>query len=85
MRNLIVVICRWLVELTGSSLMPIPLGTVRALPEARRLIRLAEDTDRTGEWKRHSVYSKLIKQFPDEDKRDLALAIEVALRRWGSV
>jgi hypothetical protein len=65
--------------------MPLPIGTVRALEEARRLILLAEDTHKTGEWKRHWVYSKLIKAFPETEKRDLALAIEVALRRWGNV
>jgi hypothetical protein len=85
MKNLIIAIARWLVELTGSSLMPVPLGTVRVLPETRKLIKLAEDTNRTGEWKRHSVYSKLIKEFPFEDKRDLALAVEVALRGCGGV
>lgn len=92
MRNVIIRICSWLIRLTGSSLiplplatMPLPLGTVRALPATKALIMLAEDTHRTGEWKRHWVYAKLIKEFPDTDRRDLALAIEVALRKWSDV
>ena len=92
MRNLIIRICRWLIELAGSPVMPlpletmpVPLGTVHVLEATKALIMLAEDTHRTGEWKRHWVYAKLIKEFPDIEKRDLALAIEVALRRWNSV
>lgn len=34
----------------------------------------------SGEYKRHWVYGKLIKQFPDRRRRDIALAIELALQ-----
>ena len=37
-------------------------------------------TDTTGEWKRHQVYASLIDEFPDRRRRDLAYAIELALR-----
>ena len=43
---------------------------------------LARDADTTlsgGEAKRHQVYAKLIKDFPIVNKRELALAIELAL------
>ena len=33
-----------------------------------------------GEHKRHQVYAALIKEFPTLPKRDLALAIEMAVR-----
>ncbi len=33
----------------------------------------------SGEAKRHQVYARLMKEFPDASKRDLGLAIEVAL------
>ena len=32
-----------------------------------------------GEAKRHQVYARLIKDFPDAPKRDLSMAIELAL------
>ena len=32
-----------------------------------------------GEAKRHQVYARLIKDFPDAPKRELSLAIELAL------
>ncbi len=40
----------------------------------------AELTDQTGEYKRHIVYSRLIKQYPDARKRDLAFAIEQVMQ-----
>jgi len=36
--------------------------------------------DVTGEFRRHQVYAKLQDEFPDRKKRDLAYAIELALR-----
>lgn len=36
--------------------------------------------DMSGEYKRHQVYAKLIKRFPDEPRRDIGLAIELAVR-----
>ncbi len=36
--------------------------------------------DVTGEFKRHQVYAKLQDELPDRRKRDLAYAIELALR-----
>jgi hypothetical protein len=35
----------------------------------------------SGESKRHQVYARLIKEFPEAKKRRLALAIEVAMNR----
>lgn len=37
--------------------------------------------DVSGEWKRHQVYSALIKRFPGVSKRILALAIELYLNK----
>ena len=51
-------------------------------PVFDRAGELAEDADTTlsgGEAKRHQVYAKLIKDFPIVSKRELALAIELAL------
>jgi len=36
--------------------------------------------DISGEAKRHMVYAKMIKRFPNESKQELAFAIEASLR-----
>lgn len=35
----------------------------------------------SGEFKRHNVYAKVIKKYPQMRKRDLALAIEIAIQK----
>jgi hypothetical protein len=44
----------------------------------------AQDADSaegtSGEYKRHQVYARLLKTHPETPKRDLALAIELAVR-----
>lgn len=47
------------------------------------LVKLQEKEDKGGEAKRHAVYAQLIKDFPAIAKRELALAIEVALIKEG--
>ena len=37
--------------------------------------------DRSGEAKKHAVYAHAIKLLPDVPKRDVSLAIELALRK----
>ena len=46
---------------------------------AGELTRDADTTLSGGEAKRHAVYARLIKDFPAVNKRELALAIELAL------
>lgn len=51
-------------------------------PVLTRALTLTRDADTTltgGEAKRHHVYARLIKDFPMIPKRELALAIELAL------
>ena len=51
-------------------------------PVFDRALQLTQDANTVlsgGEAKRHLVYAKLIKDFPATSKRDLALAIELAL------
>ena len=59
---------------------PIPADALGA--RAWELVR-EQDTvpDRSGESKRHQVYARLIKEFPDVPKRVLARAIEDAVGR----
>jgi hypothetical protein len=40
-----------------------------------------EESEFAGEYKRHQVYARLIKLFPDAERIDLAQAIELALRK----
>lgn len=51
----------------------------RALELCRGAETFAPGT--SGEYKRHQVYSKLIKEFPEIARKDLGLIIEQAVRR----
>jgi hypothetical protein len=50
------------------------------LPEARMQTQAVDAAPQSGEWKRHQVYASLTKSFPAAPARDLAMAIEWALR-----
>jgi len=39
----------------------------------------------SGEYRRHQVYAKLIKMFPDEELYDIAYALERAVRKFKGV
>jgi hypothetical protein len=43
------------------------------------LCQSQERADATSEYKRHQVYAQLIKEFPTTPKRQIGLAIELAL------
>ena len=49
------------------------------LEHTTTLVREANRLEGSGEFKRHQVYAKLIKQYPHTSHQRLALAIEVAL------
>lgn len=46
---------------------------------ASSLIMMADKLKSSGEYKRHHVYSRLIKEFPQIPKRQIALEIEKIL------
>ena len=48
---------------------------------AEALVRGIDRLEMSGEYKRHQVYAKLIKEFPGVPKRTLGLAIEVAVAK----
>jgi hypothetical protein len=48
------------------------------LARAQELVRDCEARPESGEWKRHQVYARLIKEFPHTSRTSLAMAIEVA-------
>lgn len=47
---------------------------------ATRLVRKAAETPHSGSFKRWLVMRQLLQKFPDARRRDLALAIELAVR-----
>ena len=55
----------------------LPAYTKRAI----ELVKGHDSLEVSGESKRHSVYSKLIKEFPEVPKRDLGLSVEVGVQR----
>lgn len=57
----------------------------KPMPEyANRAFELVKEYElikESGEYKRHQVYAKLIKEFPDVKKSELGLAIEVGCQK----
>ena len=49
------------------------------LARAKELAFAIDFNEGSGEYKRHQVYARLIKEFPSTKHRHLALAIEIAL------
>lgn len=49
------------------------------LDRAKALVAEAAKLQGSGEYKRHIVYARLIKDFPKRPRTDLALAVEIAL------
>lgn len=48
---------------------------------ALTLVRAADALDAGGEFKRRQVYAQLLKDYPAARRRDVGLAIEVAMQR----
>lgn len=77
---------RWLLQLAWAVIrrwdpdiwIPLPSG-----PEVNRARELTEEFDsspNSGEWKRHQVYARLIKEFPAVSRRKLGWLIEAVLQ-----
>lgn len=47
-----------------------------------QLVQEAELLDASGEYKRHQVYARLIKEFPLAAKREIAFCIEETVRDY---
>lgn len=84
-------VIRWLRALLlwldpPPKVVPFPAPVLDPLDaEADRLVREADQMrgGPDGEYKRHVVYSRLLKLFPDRRKRDVAFAIELAIQAKG--
>lgn len=69
----------WLYTPTASYPV-LPTDIPAELKRAIQLVSEAETlTDTSGEYKRHVVYARLIKEFPQVSKRFLSMQIEKAL------
>ena len=74
----------WLIR-TGKRLARIETPVFESWPSDALIARakeLSAEWDRpglSGEHKRHQVFARLIKEYPDEDRKMLALAIELGL------
>lgn len=83
LRSLLVSLGLWIASLGGWTLTECPRAhldvpaALRARIEA--LTGLQEIPGLSGEAKRHQVYARLIKDFPEIPRKALALAIEVIL------
>lgn len=78
---------KWLEKLTGlkvrfivGAYIEIPEGFQKLIDDAREWVVKYDPAPQSGEWKRHQVLAILKKQHPEADTRDLALAIEYAVR-----
>jgi hypothetical protein len=72
----------WLIRLLKAVLawLEPPVDDTPLLARVKVLVVAAEKLAASGEYKRHAVYARLLKEFPDSRKRDLALAIERVLQ-----
>ena len=76
MKNFII---RFLVWLLGKLESPKDLPPY--LERAAVLVAAIDRVEQGGEWKRHQVYARLIKEFPQISRKDLGLAIEIAVQK----
>ena len=51
------------------------------LLRAEHLVKDAESIQADGEYKRHQVYARLLKEFPKVPKKELGLAIEIGVNK----
>lgn len=73
----------WILKITGYKFPQPQILASKYVPTAAVFCAEYKDWDASGEAKRHQVYARLIKQFPEARKKDLALAIELAVQDAG--
>jgi len=71
-RNRLIRLLRWLAFLLEKN-------NTTLLLRAIELVVKFDSENQSGEWKRHQVYSRLLKEFVNENKREISKAIEEAL------
>lgn len=75
MKQLLLALAAWTWRRYGAHGIP-----NEVLIATRELCGRWKDTDTSGEYRRHQVYSALMKRYPLESKRLLGRAIEEVLR-----
>ena len=75
-RHLLRRVLRWLLRKLEDSLMSRLTLVATTLVAAQE----RENPDTSGEYKRHQVYAKMLKTFPAVRRRDIGLAIELAIQ-----
>jgi hypothetical protein len=53
---------------------------MKLIPMARIFVAQLDSQQQAGEWKKHQVYARMLKNNPGIAKRDISLAIELAVR-----
>lgn len=81
MKNLLYKLAMLLLKWSGNRVIIAPTNLEQFVTVAEKLIieqDILEPDNGRGEWKRHNTYAKLLKLFPNESKRALSLALELA-------
>lgn len=83
MKPTLIKIALWILKVTGYQFPSPQIAASKYVPAAASFCAVYMNWDASGEAKRHQVYALLIKQFPEARKKDLSLAIELALQDAG--
>lgn len=82
-KQLLAKLAIWLLKRYGGDVISLDKGVLTLLPTASAFVKaleVAASPGTTGEYKRHVAYARLQKKHPTAVKRDIALAIELAVR-----
>lgn len=79
MKTLVTKFALWLLKKTGYALFAAPVSDALLL-EAAKATKIAEGMTGGDEYKRHQAYALLIDAFPNEPRRNLGIAIELAIQ-----
>lgn len=81
MKRLLIRLATWILKKLAAEVFVISPEILKMIPTALDFCQTVDYRKESGEWKRHQCYSSLIKKYPQMDKKDIALAIELAVRK----
>ena len=77
----------WILRRKGFKRIPadariewVPFNVLQMTQEALELCVVEERKDLSGEYKRHQVYARMIKNHPNSPRKEISWAIERAVR-----
>ena len=84
MKNYLIRILTWCLKKLGCYMVVIPRSCVELLPTAKRGVVKVDATRGviSSEFKHALCFAWTIKRHPTATKRDVALAVELAVRDW---